>query len=143
MTIPSALDTQLHPAFRSPAKAFWVAAAADGLDLVLVTTWRDPAIQAQLYAQGRTAPGKIVTWAKPGQSPHNVSRGGLPASCAIDVAPRHVLRLKDWAPKDPAWARIGQLAAGIDHLEWGGTWPGRKNDQPHLQLRGWRDHMEA
>jgi hypothetical protein len=39
-----------------------------GLDLVLVQTWRDPAVQARLYAQGRTLPGKIVTWAQPGES---------------------------------------------------------------------------
>ena len=95
--IPPALDTQLHPAFRNAAKAFWVAAEADGLDLVLVTTWRDPAVQAKLYAQGRTEPGKIVTWAKPGQSAHNVTRGGrlcgqgfLPVGCSF--APLSLLK---------------------------------------------------
>lgn len=141
--IPPALDTQLHPAFRNAAKAFWVAAEADGLDLVLVTTWRDPAVQAKLYAQGRTEPGKIVTWAKPGQSAHNVTRGGQPASCAIDVAPRHVLRFKDWLPADPAWASIGEVVERIQGLEWGGTWPGRKNDQPHIQLRNWKTITEV
>lgn len=136
--MPAALDTELHPAFRAPAKAFWAAAATDGMDLVLVYAWRNPKVQAQLYAQGRTAPGRIVTYAQPGQSPHNVTRSGLPASCAIDVAPRHVLRLKDWAPSDPAWAQIGEIVEQVDGLEWGGSWPGRKCDQPHIQARGWK-----
>ena len=139
--IPAALDTQLHPAFRSVARAFWTAAGME-LDLVLIYTWRDPTEQARLYAQGRTTPGKIVTWAKPGQSAHNVTRGGLPASCAIDVAPRHVLRMPNWAPSDPAWLRIGEIAATVQLLEWGGSWK-KKPDRPHLQLDGWKNYLEA
>lgn len=33
--------------------------------------YRDPAAQAALYAQGRTGLGRIITNARPGQSPHN------------------------------------------------------------------------
>ena len=33
-----------------------------GLQSIVIETWRDPARHAQLYAQGRTEPGPIVTW---------------------------------------------------------------------------------
>lgn len=130
--------TNLHPAFAPHAAELWNAAASTPLDLVLVYAWRDPAVQARLYAQGRTLPGKIVTYAPPGESPHNATLGGKPASLAIDVAPRAVLRLKDWAPDDPAWVALGELVATFPALEWGGNWPSRKRDRPHVQMRNWR-----
>lgn len=37
-------------------------AANMGLEAVVLETWRDPARHSQLYAQGRTEPGPIVTW---------------------------------------------------------------------------------
>jgi len=49
-------------------RLFWLVAqeTAQKMDLraLVIETWRDPARQAQLYAQGRTAPGRIVTWTK-------------------------------------------------------------------------------
>jgi peptidoglycan LD-endopeptidase CwlK len=132
---------ELHPVFAPIAAEFWQVAADAGLDLVLVHAWRDPAVQARLYAQGRTAPGRIVTWAQPGDSPHNVTIYGRPASMAIDVAPRHVLRLKDWAPADPAWQQLGAIARQIPGAEWGGDWSPRRRDLPHIQRRDWRSFL--
>lgn len=37
----------------------------------MVSYERSLAVQAAIYAQGRTSPGSIVSNAKPGQSPHN------------------------------------------------------------------------
>ncbi len=63
---------------------------AAGLDLLVTCTYRSDAEQDALYAQGRTAPGKVVTNAKAGQSSHNCTRNGQPASLALDIVPmRH------------------------------------------------------
>ena len=84
--------------------------------------------QARLYAQGRTEPGPIVTYAMPGESIHNT----LP-SRAVDVAPWPI----DWDNKD----RFVELAGAILYaarvrgvpLEWGGHWT-RLRDLPHFQI---------
>ena len=121
----------LHPKVRPLVDAFLASAARHGVDLLVTCTWRSPEEQAQLYAQGRSKPGKIVTNAKPGQSMHNnVSAAGHPASLAIDVVP--LLHGKPvWTATDPIWAQVGELgeAAG---LEWAGTWR-RFRELPHFQ----------
>jgi peptidoglycan L-alanyl-D-glutamate endopeptidase CwlK len=50
-----------------------------GIDLVVVQALRTKEQQDALYAQGRTAPGRVVTDARPGFSWHNFGR-------AYDVA---------------------------------------------------------
>lgn len=42
-----------------------------GIEILITSTYRDHESQAAIYAMGRTKPGKIVTYAKPGQSWHN------------------------------------------------------------------------
>jgi peptidoglycan L-alanyl-D-glutamate endopeptidase CwlK len=81
--------------------------------------------QAALYAQGRTAPGSIVTRAQPGFSWHNY---GL----AFDAAPFSDDGQPDWR-NDLKFALMGQagIAAG---LEWGGAWQ-HFPDRPHFQAR--------
>lgn len=127
-----ALD-DLSPAVRPLVDAFLYAATGAGLDLLVTCTARTLAEQAQLYAQGRTAPGKIVTNAPPGESAHNF---GL----AIDVVP--IINGKpDWEGAHPVWAQAGNLgeAAG---LEWAGRWV-HMREMPHFQLPNWRDHKAA
>ena len=102
------------------------ACEAEGIDLLVTSTYRDNASQDALYAQGRTAPGRIVTNARSGQSYHNYR-------CAVDVVPiRNGKAI--WDVKDPVWQRIGTLgkAAG---LEWAGDWK-RFKEFPHFQYTG-------
>ena len=116
----------LLPHIRDRVQKFLAAAKAQGIDLLVTSTYRDNASQAALYAQGRTAPGKIVTNARPGQSFHNYR-------CAVDVVP-----IKNgkpvWDVKDPVWQEVGKLgkAAG---LEWAGDWK-RFKEFPHFQYTG-------
>jgi peptidoglycan L-alanyl-D-glutamate endopeptidase CwlK len=79
--------------------------------------------QARLYAQGRTAPGAIVTKAQPGSSWHNF---GL----AFDVAPL-VNGRPAWPNDEALWDLIGRYgkAAGLD---WGGDFLTIK-DRPHFE----------
>ena len=97
-----------------------------GLDVLVTSTYRDFESQDALYAQGRTAPGKIVTNAKAGESFHNYR-------CALDIVPI-VNGKADWTGTDPVWMKIAELgkAAG---LEWAGDWKTFK-EYAHFQYAG-------
>lgn len=102
MTASRAIS-DLHPEVQAMVRDALRRCEAAGIDLLITCTFRSPQVQAQLYAQGRTAPGRIVTNARPGQSSHNYRIAGMPASLAIDVVPlRH---------GKPVWGLSGN---GID-----------------------------
>lgn len=55
----------LHPGFRTPLRrALGRTEEETGRKWVLAEGWRSQARQTWLYAQGRTRPGKVVTWIK-------------------------------------------------------------------------------
>lgn len=114
----------LHPLVRAKAKEFIVRAEKElGIKLRATATLRTWNEQDDLYAQGRTVPGKKVTNAKGGESLHNY---GL----AIDV-----VEIKDgkaiW--NNPNWNKIAELGKSIG-FEWGGDWRSFK-DKPHFEMR--------
>lgn len=88
-------------------------------------TYRTIAEQNDLYAQGRTKPGKVVTNAKGGQSYHNY---GL----AFDAAPL-VNGDIDW-DNEALFNKMGKIGQSVG-LEWGGSWKSFK-DTPHFQWSG-------
>jgi len=116
----------LLPPVQQRVKAMIDACKAEGIDLLITSTYRDNASQNALYAQGRTAPGKVVTNARAGQSFHNYR-------CAVDVVPLRNGK-PVWDSKDAIWQRIGSIgkAAG---LEWAGDWK-RFKEFPHFQYTG-------
>lgn len=88
-------------------------------------TWEQ---QAALYAQGRTAPGKIVTKAGPGDSGHNY---GLAVDLVEDGDPD--MAGIQWSWKNNAdYLKLGKLAKSSG-LEWGGFWKSFQ-DYPHVSL---------
>ena len=118
------LDDLVPPA-KQRAEAFIAAAKAKGIDLLVTSTYRDNESQNALYAQGRTAPGAIVTRAKAGQSWHNYR-------CALDVVPL-VNGKAIW--DDPAlWKQVGEIGKSCG-LEWAGDWVTFK-EFPHFQYTG-------
>lgn len=119
----------LRPEVRPFVDAFLDSCAQANIDILVTCTLRSNEEQAALYAQGRTAPGKIVTKALPGQSAHNF---GL----AIDVVPI-VHGKPDWEGEHPVWQQIGQIgqAAG---LEWAGAPDYPFHELAHLQMPNWR-----
>jgi peptidoglycan LD-endopeptidase CwlK len=126
----SRLLTDLRPDVRPLVDKFLDSCAAAELDILVTCTLRTLAEQAALYAQGRTAPGAIVTNAEPGSSAHNY---GL----AIDVVPI-VNGKPDWSGTSAVWQQVGALgiAAGLD---WAGS-PGFPfHEFAHLQLHNWRN----
>ncbi len=79
--------------------------------------------QNDLYEQGRSKPGKIVTNARAGFSNHNFG-------IAFDVGVFEGTKYLDESPKYKA---IGALGIELG-LEWGGNWKSIQ-DEPHFQLR--------
>lgn len=61
----------LHPAVAAMARKLIALAAKEGIDIQITSTYRDAAYQNWLFGQGRTRKGKILTYAKAGQSWHN------------------------------------------------------------------------
>lgn len=116
----------LLPQVKSRVEVFIAACKAEGIDLLVTSTYRDNESQNALYAQGRTAPGKIVTNAKAGQSFHNFR-------CAVDVVPI-VAGKPRWDVKDEVWQKIGKLGKTAG-LEWAGDWK-RFKEYPHFQYTG-------
>lgn len=119
------LDDLLAPV-RQRVERFLANAKAQGIDLLVTSTYRDNASQEALYAQGRTVPGRIVTNARAGQSFHN-------HRCAVDVVPiRHGKPV--WDAKDAVWQTVGRLGKEAG-LEWAGDWK-RFREFPHFQYTG-------
>lgn len=105
-----------------------------GVYVCITQGYRSIAEQNALYAQGRTKPGKVVTWAKGGTSYHNYG-------IAIDFAlytpdGKEVVwdervdydgdKIADWMEVIQEAKKLG-FGCGID-------WIGRKNDPPHLEM---------
>ena len=91
-----------------------------GIDFIITCTKRTQEEQEELYAQGRTKPGKIVTWTL--KSKHIEGR-------AFDIAILKNGKIT-WDTADYQQAgEIGESAG----LQWGGRW--KSPDYPHFQLQ--------
>ena len=116
----------LLPAVKERVQKFLNAAKDAGIDLLVTSTYRDNESQNALYAQGRTASGKIVTNAKAGQSFHNYR-------CAVDIVPL-VNGKPVWDTNYQIWQTVGKLGKDAG-LEWAGDWVTFK-EFPHFQYTG-------
>jgi peptidoglycan L-alanyl-D-glutamate endopeptidase CwlK len=125
----------LHPKFRESAINTWTIAQAampPNVQIIVIQGLRTFAESNALYAQGRTAPGPIVTDAPAGESYHNY---GL----AFDFA--MITDGKDDYVVGPHWMTVVGImkAAG---MTWGGDFPPNLVDNPHFENKygyGWRD----
>jgi peptidoglycan LD-endopeptidase CwlK len=119
----------LHPQVVARARAFIEACQAQGIDILVTSTYRDHASQDALYALGRSKPGKKVTHAKGGQSFHNFR-------VAFDIAPLRAGKpVWGTAGEDgQLWARIGAIGEA-QGLEWAGRWE-RMREMAHFQFTG-------
>ncbi|MFK8014206.1 MAG: peptidoglycan-binding protein [Gammaproteobacteria bacterium] len=114
----------LHPALRAQAAAFVNQVEAQlGIQVRVTSGLRTFAEQTDLYNQGRTTPGNIVTNARAGRSYHNY---GL----AIDIVPINAQGQAVW--NTPHWDALGQLGKQMG-FEWGGDFR-TISDRPHFQM---------
>lgn len=117
---------ELLPPVKERVERFIKLCNMEGIDILVTSTYRDQESQNALYAQGRSAPGKIVTNAKAGDSWHNWR-------CAVDVVPL-VNGKPDWDGSHPVWERIGELGEEAG-LEWAGRWKSFR-ELAHFQYTG-------
>ncbi|MEP6502827.1 MAG: M15 family metallopeptidase [Betaproteobacteria bacterium] len=114
----------LHPAFRKAVQQVLAALASQKIPFELFEGYRTPERQADLYAQGRTAAGRIVTYAPPWRSYHQYGLG-------VDL----VLKVDGQWSWDTSGAKAGwwkQMQAvgkefGLVPLDF---------ELPHMQLAG-------
>jgi peptidoglycan L-alanyl-D-glutamate endopeptidase CwlK len=85
--------------------------------------------QDALFAQGRTAPGKIVTNCEGGHSYHNY---GLAVDCVPSLPGDSYI--PDWNAQHPTWKRMEELGGELG-LTVGALWRSFP-DAPHFQLSG-------
>lgn len=95
---------------------------AIGHPMKVVQGARTVAQQQALYAQGRTAPGHIVTQCD-GVLKKSNHQGGFAVDCAFQGA-------QPFGEQHP-WAVYGVLVQTVG-LVWGGGWT--KPDRPHAEL---------
>lgn len=113
----------LHPELRKIAREFVNICAAHGLAVTVTETLRSRAEQDALYAQGRTAPGSIVTNVRYPDSAHCWG-------VAFDFCRGE--RGREYDDSDGFFARAAALAKPLG-LNWGGDWRTFR-DKPHLEL---------
>lgn len=113
----------LAPQVQPLARALVHKAASHGVTIKIISGLRTYAEQDKLYAQGRTAPGPIVTKVRGGHSNHNFG-------IAFDVG---VFESGSYRGESPKYRAVGVLGEELG-LEWGGNWR-TFVDQPHFQLR--------
>lgn len=117
------------PAAQALMRRLITALRAAGIDARAIDGTRGYAEQDALFRQGRYGnPGPVVTYARGGQSNHNF---GLAVDLGIFAGGRY---LNGGKPGDlDPYKRAGDLSAKVAGLEWGGLWPGKKQDLPHYQ----------
>lgn len=98
----------------------------------LTCTYRDNTEQAELYAQGRTTGklGKIVTNAKPGQSPHNYK-----PALAFDIAFKKGTKI-DWNTQ--LFQKFNSIMVRRFPLKVTLGASFKFGDLPHTELSGWK-----
>ncbi len=128
--------SDLLPIVAAKADNFIVACKAQGIDVLIYSTYRDHESQTAIYALGRTVVGSnptprrpmgaIVTNARAGESWHNYR-------CAFDWCP--VINGKPAWDDAALYARCGVIAESVG-LSWAGRWEGKFKEMAHCQYTG-------
>jgi peptidoglycan L-alanyl-D-glutamate endopeptidase CwlK len=120
----------LHSRVQPYARALIEQAAGQGIVIKVISGMRSFAEQDELFAQGRTKPGKIVTNARGGRSNHNF---GIAFDVGVFKGSTDPEKAKTYVPDSPLYKVVGSIGMNLG-LEWGGNWK-TIVDQPHHQLR--------
>jgi len=116
----------LYPPFVEKVKTLLKMAEERGLPVKITSGYRPKNLQDELYAQGRTTPGPIITNAK-GSDYASMHQWFLACDFCRNIKNR------EFDDFDGFFAQVGGLAETLG-LEWGGNW--KLVDKPHLQMRG-------
>lgn len=113
------------PALRAKVAILLAQMAALGHPMTVTDGNRTTAKQQALYAQGRTKPGRIVTYAD-GVKRLSNHQGGRAVDCTFLNAQGQ----PHW-PEHGPWSEYGKRARDLG-LRWGGDW--QKPDRPHVEM---------
>lgn len=116
----------LHPWLDFRLSLLLEQSAKEGIYLIVTDGYRTKKRQDELYAMGRTKPGKIITNAK-GSDYSSQHMWGL----AVDIAINDSERLYDVT----LMKKVSKIAKKIG-LGWGGDWKSFP-DAPHFYLKEW------
>lgn len=126
----------VHPTLVERITRIMTAMELLGHPMLVTDGVRTAARQAELYAQGRTKPGKIVTYAdgvhKKSNHQARVDGYGHAVDCCF------LVDIDGDGPDDPSWSEkhpwelYGAMARALG-LTWGGDWQSFK-DRPHVEL---------
>lgn len=122
----NSIDTgSLYPPFFAKVESVVAACRARGVDYVVTSGLRSYESQDEIYAQGRTVDGVVVTNARGGQSQHNFG-------IAVDFA-RVKNGVKSWGARD--------FDVLIEEVKRAGLHTGENyNDKPHV---GWPEYFRG
>ena len=120
--------TMCHPELQEKAQRLIAECKKQGLMVKLGECFRSVAEQNVLYAQGRTAPGSIVTYAL-GSLYSSMHQWGV----AFDVIRNDGKGA--YYDSDGWFSKVGKIGKALG-LEWGGDWTSPV-DKPHFQLKQW------
>lgn len=127
----SRIDTDLlYAPFLAKLQALLDDAMGQGHAFWVVEGYRSYTRSEELYAQGRSKQGPVVTRARAGQSAHNF---GIAADLVLDGYLERAGLQPDYRPD--SYEPLRALAPKHG-LVWGGGWAGLK-DYPHVQLPNW------
>lgn len=121
----------LHPDLQPLCREFLMQCEAAGLEVKITFTYRSPQEQDDIYSQGRSKPGKIVTNLKGDKSKHCFTADGKPAAKAFDFGIfDNGAYVGDGA--DARYLQAGEIGEGVS-LIWGGRWK-KPFDPGHLEI---------
>ena len=121
--------SELTPLAKEACNLFLSACRQKGLNVLITETYRSQARQNYLYEQGRTRPGKVVTWTK--NSRHTSRR-------AWDICKN----VKGEEYSDSAFFKNCGAVAKTLGITWGGEW--KTPDTPHFEIsEGWVNPKES
>ena len=118
---------ELLPVAQAACNLFLEKCKEEGINIFVTETYRSQERQNELYEQGRTKPGQIVTWTR--NSRHTTR-------LAWDIAVSPPKALYDIETLNKAGALAKRLG-----ITWGGTWD--TPDKPHFEVtKDWRQDSE-
>ncbi|MCD1627041.1 M15 family metallopeptidase [Seohaeicola saemankumensis] len=112
---------RLQPLVQRQADVIVETMAMFGHPVRIVEGFRSNERQDELYAQGRTTPGIVVTNARGGESAHNYG-----------VAVDFVFRNEGYDAPEELWQTLGSIGESAG-FEWGGRWK-TFPDKPHFEM---------
>ncbi|WP_303708865.1 M15 family metallopeptidase [Alkalihalobacillus sp. LMS6] len=123
---------ELHPKVADKTETLIEQAADNGIDIIITDGFRSFEEQDELYQQGRSSSGNIVTNVSGGESFHNF---GLAVDYALlnsDGQPIWDIEYDGNQNGESDWFEVADMAKDLGFV-WGGDW-NHFVDYPHLEM---------